>query len=58
MIAEDLKQRIDQLNKDQRHEVSVYLTKVQLESDPEYWNTIRKRSADENPSSWINIDDV
>ena len=58
MIAEDLKQRIDNLSKDQRHEVSIYLTKVQLDSDPEYWKTIRERSANKDSSRWISIDDV
>ncbi len=58
MIEEDLKTRVDELSKDQRHELSVYLTKLQLESDPEYWQTIRKRSADKGSSRWVSIDDV
>ncbi len=56
MIAENLKHQIDNLTKDQRHEVSVYLTKLQLESDPEYWKTIRERSSDTDSSSWVKIE--
>ena len=58
MIAENLKTRVDELSKDQRHELSIYLTKLQLESDPEYWQTIRKRSANKDASRWVSIDDV
>ncbi len=58
MIAEDLKQRVDKLSKDERHELSVYLTKLALENDPEYWETIRERSANTDPSRWINIEDI
>jgi len=58
MIAEDLKNQIDSLSKDQRHEVSVYLTKLQLENDPEYWKTIRERSANNQSSQWVSVDDV
>ena len=58
MIAEKLKNQIDSLSKDQRHEVSVYLTKLQLEGDPDYWKTIRERSANKDSSRWVNIDDI
>lgn len=58
MIAEDLKTRVDELSKDQRHELSVYLTKLQLESDPEYWQTIRERSANKDSSRWVSVDEV
>ena len=58
MIAEKLKNQIDSLSKDQRHEVSVYLTKLQLEADPDYWKTIRERSANKESSRWVNIDDI
>jgi hypothetical protein len=58
MIAEDLKSRVDELSDDQRHELSVYLTKIHLERDPEYWKTIRDRSDDTDPSRWVSIDDI
>jgi len=58
MIAEDLKVRVDGLSDDQRHELSVYLTKIQLERDPEYWKTIRDRSDDTDSSRWVSIDDI
>jgi len=34
MIAEDLKSRIGGLTVDERHELSAYLTKLELENDP------------------------
>ena len=58
MIADDLKSRVDELSDDQRHELSVYLTKLQLERDPDYWKTIRDRSNDTDPSRWVSIDDI
>ena len=58
MIAEDLKSRVDELSEDQRHELSVYLTKIHLERDPDYWKTIRDRSDDTDPSRWVSIDDI
>ena len=58
MITDDLKSRVDELSDDQRHELSVYLTKLQLERDPDYWKTIRDRSNDTDPSRWVSIDDI
>ena len=57
MIAEDLKTRVDELTKEQRHELSVYLTKLQLESDPEYWSALRERSANKDSSRWVSVDE-
>ena len=44
MIAEELKTAVDTLSPEQRHELSCYLTKLELESDPDYWKTIRERT--------------
>ena len=43
MIAEDLKSQVDGLSRVQRHELSAYLTKLELENVPDYWKTMRER---------------
>lgn len=58
MIAEDLKTRVDKLSDEQRHELSVYLTMVQLEREPEYWKTIRERSAYDDSARWVSIENI
>lgn len=58
MIAAELKTRVDKLSDEQRRELSVYLTKIQLERDPDYWKTVRERSANDDPARWVNIDDI
>ncbi|MES2981906.1 MAG: hypothetical protein V4727_06305 [Verrucomicrobiota bacterium] len=44
MIAEELKTAVDTLSPKERHELSCYLTKLELQSDPDYWKTIRERT--------------
>jgi hypothetical protein len=58
MLAEDLKTRVDKLSDEQRHELSVYLTMIQLERDADYWKTIRERSANLDPARWVSIDEI
>ncbi len=58
MIAEELKTKVDTLSADERHELSSYLTKLELESDPDYWKTIRNRVEDGDPNRWISANDL
>ncbi len=58
MIAEDLKTRIDALSEEERHELSVYLTKLRLENDPDYWDTIRRRVAGKDSGRLISVDEL
>jgi len=58
MIAEDLKIRIDGLTAEERHELSAYLTKLELESDPDYWKTIRHRVAASSSDRVVNVDEL
>ena len=44
MIAEELKIAVDTLSAKERHELSCYLTKLELQNDPDYWKTIRERT--------------
>ncbi len=44
MIAESLKTAVDTLSPEERHELSCYLTKLELQNDPDYWKTIRERT--------------
>jgi hypothetical protein len=58
MIADELKSQIDQLSEQQRHELSAYLTKLELENDPDYWKTIRERTSDSSDTRWVNSDQL
>lgn len=53
MIAENLKTALDTLFAADRHEAAVYLTKLEIENDPEYWKTIRRRLRDVDTSKWV-----
>lgn len=44
MIADELKTTVDTLSANERHELSCYLTKLELQNDPDYWKTIRERT--------------
>jgi hypothetical protein len=44
VIAEALKTAVDTLSIKERHELSCYLTKLELQNDPDYWKTIRERT--------------
>ena len=58
MIAEDLKSQVDGLSKVLRHELSAYLTKLELENDPDYWKTIRERVGQSGSEQWVSADEV
>jgi hypothetical protein len=58
MIAEDLKSRIDGLTANERHELSAYLTKLELEKDPDYWKTIRRRVAGTGSGRLVSVDEL
>lgn len=58
MIAEDLKSKLDTLSPADRHEVATYLTKLELEKDPEYWKTLRSRTTDTSPERWISAEEL
>jgi hypothetical protein len=53
MIADDLKSRIDSLSPEDRHELAVYLAKLELEDNAEFWESVRKRANEDSPSHWI-----
>jgi len=40
---------------EERHELSAYLIKLELENDPDYWKVVRERAAKED-QSWVNVD--
>lgn len=58
MITEELRQQVDSLTPDERKELSFYLIKRDLESDEDYWNTVRKNIQDNNPSNWVDAKDL
>ncbi|MDB4265425.1 hypothetical protein N9891_01605 [bacterium] len=58
MITEDLKSTVDGLSRDQRHELTAYLTKLQLENDPDYWKTIRERVGNSDSERWVSANEL
>ena len=58
MLAEDLKTQIDELSDEERHELSVYLTKLRLQNDSDYWETIRRRVAAKDSGRLISVDEL
>jgi hypothetical protein len=58
MIADALKSQIEALSPDERHELAAFLTKLELESDVDYWSRVRKRLAETSSESWISADQL
>lgn len=58
MIANELKIAVDTLSVEERHELSCYLTKLELQSDPDYWRTIRERTRSVQPGSWTPVEKI
>ena len=58
MLAEELKNQVDGLSQDQRHELSAYLTKLELENDADYWRTLRTRVSDSDSARWVSVDQL
>jgi hypothetical protein len=58
MIADDLKNCLEALPPEERHELFAFLTKSELEGDHDYWETIRRRMDDESPEIWIPADQL
>jgi hypothetical protein len=55
---EEIKQEIKSLSGEERHELSAFLTRLELEHDSDYWTRIRRRSNDENPDHWVRAEDL
>lgn len=55
MIAEELKALVDTLSLKERHELSFYLTKPELQNDPDYWKTIRERTASGHTRRYVSL---
>ena len=55
---EELKQEIKGLSGEERHELSAFLTRLELESDSDYWRRVRERSNDDNPDLWVSAEDL
>lgn len=58
MSIEELKAEIRSLSGDERHELSSFLVKLDLDEDAGYWERIRRRTNDDRTSSWINVEDL
>lgn len=58
MVLDEIKNKVDLLSPEERHELSAYLTKLQLEADPDFWKEIRRVAEDKDPAKWVRIDEV
>ena len=57
MITEEIKTKIGAMTADERHELSAYLTKLELEGDVDYWKLVRQRSVKQG-QKLINVEDL
>ena len=57
-VVDEIKDKIQVLSADQRHEISAFLLKIELEDDPTYWETVRRRVADQNPDNWVKAENL
>jgi hypothetical protein len=58
MSLEELKQELSGLSPDQRHELSAYLVRLELESGDNYWRDVRRRIDDKNPDNWVSVEQL
>ncbi|MBP6785693.1 MAG: hypothetical protein KA152_18005 [Verrucomicrobiales bacterium] len=58
MIAESLRSQIKALSTDERHELAGFLAKLELESDEDYWERVRRRMADGAAEKWLPADQI
>ena len=58
MAVDEIKKEIDKLSAEERREISIYLTKIRLENDGQFWERVRSRTDDKDPSRWVSIDDI
>ncbi|MEM7698276.1 MAG: hypothetical protein AAF236_07730 [Verrucomicrobiota bacterium] len=56
MTAEALKAQIDELSEEELKELSLYLTKMRLEHDPEYWAKLRRNADQKHLSDYRSLD--
>ena len=57
MITEEIKTKIGAMTADERHELSAYLTKLELEGDVDYWKLVRQRSVKQG-QKLVNVEDL
>jgi adenylate kinase family enzyme len=58
MTPEDIKAAIKSLPKEQRHEIAIYLTHLELVDDANYFETLRERMNDQLADAWKDLDDL
>ena len=58
MITEKLKTRVRGLSEEDRHDLSAYLVKLQLEEDQDYWATLRERTESYAPATCVDVDSL
>lgn len=58
MIAEQIKMTVDTMSEVERHELSIYLAKLELQNDTDYWETVRRRAESDDSSRWVGVEDL
>lgn len=58
MLTEELKKAVDTLSEQERHELACYLTKLELQNNPDYWKTIRHRTNSGRAPNWIQAEQL
>jgi hypothetical protein len=58
VIPESLKTAVDTLSQKERHELACYLTKLELQNDAYYWETIRERTNSGNVRRYVAVAEI
>ncbi len=58
MTLEEIKDSIKALSKEQRHEIAIFLTHLELKEDANYFETLRSRMNTQLEQSWQDLDEL
>jgi len=56
--VEEIKNKLQVLSAQQRHEIAAFLLKMELDDDPTYWESVRRRAADQAPENWVKAENL
>jgi hypothetical protein len=58
MSLDELKREVEALGPRERHELSVFLVRLENTENPDYWREIRMRIDDRDPEHWVSLEEL
>ena len=58
MTLDEIKLMVEVLPKDQRRELAIYLTHLELSEDSAYFETLRNRMNNQLEQAWTDLDEL